>query len=217
MSHYTILGGHGKVALRTAELLAQHDDQVTSVIRNADHAADIEAVGAAPLVLDIETADVDALAAAFEGTDGVIFSAGAGGGNPDRTYAVDRDAAIRSMDAAKKAGVERYIIVSYDGAGPDHGVDPDNSFYPYAEAKAAADEHLRASELEWTILQPGALTLDEPTGSIGVGDEKREDRKTSRGNVASTIVACLRRSDTAHRTIAFSDGPTPIGEAITRE
>lgn len=217
MSHYTIIGGHGKIALRAARLLTDHGDSVTSLIRNPDHADDVKEVGADPTVLDIESADVAALTEAFTGTDAVIFSAGAGGGNPDRTYAVDRDAAIRSMDAAQAAGVERYIIVSYDGAGPNHGVDPSDSFYPYAEAKAAADEHLRGTELKWTILGPGKLTLDEPTDSIGIGEDKREDRKTSRGNVAAVIAACLHRPDTENRTIEFSDGPTPIGEALTRE
>ena len=217
MSHCTIIGGHGKIALRAARILTEHGDSVTSLIRNPDHADDVEEVGAVPTVLDIESADVDALVEVFTGTDAVIFSAGAGGGNPDRTYAVDRDAAIRSMDAAQAAGVERYIIVSYDGAGPNHGVDPASSFYPYAEAKAAADEHLRESALKWTILGPGKLTLDEPTDTIGVGEDKREDRNTSRGNVAAVIAACLRRPDTEHRMIEFSDGPTPIGEALTRE
>lgn len=217
MAHYTIIGGHGKIALRAEKLLSEHDDSITAVIRNPDQSADVEAAGADPLVLDVESADVDALAEAFEGTDAVIWSAGAGGGNPDRTYAVDRDAAIRTMDAAVRAGVPRYVIVSYDGAGPDHGVDPSSSFYPYAEAKTAADEHLRSTDLAWTILQPGTLTDDEPTELLGVGEGKREDRATSRGNVAAVIAACLRRPDTERRTLAFSDGDTPLGEALTRE
>ena len=121
------------------------------------------------------------------------------------------------MDACVAEGVERYVMVSYDGAGPDHGVPEDSSFFPYAEAKAAADAHLRETDLKWTILGPGALT-DEPGGeSIGVGDDKSEDRKTSRDVVADVIAAVLRRPDTIGRTIDFSDGDTPIGEALTRE
>ena len=99
----------------------------------------------------------------------MVFSAGAGGGNPARTYAVDRDAAIRVIDAAGQAGVRRFVMVSYFGAGPDHGVSQDNSFFPYAEAKAAADAHLRASDLDWTVLGPGRLTLEPATGRIAVG------------------------------------------------
>ena len=126
-------------------------------------------------------------------------------------------AAIRSMEACEAEGIERYVMVSYDGAGKDHGIAEDSSFFPYAEAKAAADEHLRESKLKWTILGPGALTEEPGNESIGVGDDKREDRKTSRDVVADVIAAVLRRPDTVGRTIEFSDGDTPIGEALTRE
>src|SRR5690625_7874140 len=91
--------------------------------------------------------------------DAVIWAAGAGGGNPQRTYGVDRDAAIASMDAAGRVGARRYVMVSYFGARPDHGVAADSSFFPYAEAKAAADQHLRGTELDWTILAPSRPTL----------------------------------------------------------
>ncbi len=125
----------------------------------------------------------------------MVFSAGAGGGNPDRTYAVDRDAAIRVIDAAGHAGVRRFVMVSYFGAGPDHGVPQDNSFFPYAEAKSAADAHLRASDLDWTVLGPGRLTLEPATGRIAVGaDDRREGGETSgvsREDVALVAAAAL--------------------------
>lgn len=213
----TIVGGHGKVALRAARILSEAGAEVYSVIRNPDHAEDVRAAGATPVVADVEKLDDDGFREVLRGSGSVVWSAGAGGGNPERTYAVDRDAAIRSMDACVAEGVERYVMVSYDGAGPDHGVPEDSSFFPYAEAKAAADAHLRETDLKWTILGPGALT-DEPGGeSIGVGDDKTEDRKTSRDVVADVIAAVLRRPDTIGRTIEFSDGDTPIGEALTRE
>lgn len=213
----TIVGGHGKVALRAARILSEAGAEVYSVIRNPDHAEDVRATGATPVVADVEKLDDDGFREVLRGSGSVVWSAGAGGGNPERTYAVDRDAAIRSMDACVAEGVERYVMVSYDGAGPDHGVPEDSSFFPYAEAKAAADAHLRETDLKWTILGPGALT-DEPGGeSIGVGDDKSEDRKTSRDVVADVIAAVLRRPDTIGRTIDFSDGDTPIGEALTRE
>ena len=212
----TIIGGHGKVALRAARILSAAGAEVYSVIRNPDHADDVREAGANPVVADVETLDVEGLREVLRGSGSVVFAAGAGGGSPDRTYAVDRDAAIRSIDAAAAEGVERYVMVSYDGAGPDHGVPEDDSFHPYAEAKAAADAHLRDSELDWTILGPGMLT-DEPGGeSIGVGGDKREDRATSRDVVAAVAAAVLRRPDTVRRTIEFSDGDTPIGEALTR-
>lgn len=212
MSRIAIIGGHGKVALLLTPLLVEQDHTVTAVIRNPDHAAEVEAVGATPLVADVEQLDTAGLADALREHDAVVWSAGAGGGNPERTRAVDRDAAIRSMDAAAEAGVGRYVMLSYCGAGPDHGVDPETPFFHYAEAKAAADEYLRGTDLDWTILGPSGLTLEAPTGSIQVG---REGSGTvSRGNVARVIAETLDANATVGRTIEFHDGPTPITEAL---
>src|SRR5277367_3465154 len=169
MSRIVIIGGHGKVALHLARILTDRGDQVTSVFRNPDHTDDVSATGARPVVADIENLDTPALADLLAGHDAVVFSAGAGGGDPARTYAVDRDAAIRVIDAAGRAAVHRFVMVSYFGAGPDHGVPKDNSFFAYADAKAAADAHLRGTGLDWTILGPGGLTLDAATGLITVG------------------------------------------------
>lgn len=213
----TIIGGHGKVALRAARILAGAGADVYSVIRNPDQSDTVRETGATPVVADVERLDDDEFREILRGSGSVVWSAGAGGGDPDRTYAVDRDAAIRSMRACSAEGIERYVMVSYDGAGPDHGVPEDSAFYPYAEAKAAADAHLRDSGLEWTILGPGKLTDESGRGSIAVGENKREDRATSRDVVADVIAAVLRRPDTVGRTIEFSDGDTPIGEALTRE
>ncbi|WP_061512236.1 SDR family oxidoreductase [Mycolicibacterium phlei] len=205
--------GHGKVALHLAAVLTERGDEVTSVFRNPDHADDVRATGATPVVADIEQLDTDALATIVAGHDAVVFSAGAGGGNPARTYAVDRDAAIRVIDAAGQAGVPRFIMVSYFGAGPDHGVPEDNSFFPYAEAKAAADAHLRASALRWTILGPGRLTLEPATGRIALGPEAAKGEVT-RQDVALVAAACLADDSTIGRTIEFNNGDVPIAEAI---
>lgn len=122
MARIALIGGHGKVALLAEPLLVDAGHSVSAIIRNPDHRADIEATGATPVVADVETMDTEALTQLLGDHDVVVWSAGAGGGKPDRTYAVDRDAAIRSMDAAKAAGIKRYVMVSYLGAKPDHGV-----------------------------------------------------------------------------------------------
>ena len=214
MSRVLVIGGHGKVALLLAPLLAARGDQVFAVIRNPDHADDVRAAGAEPVVSDIEALDVDALTDLISGHDAVVWSAGAGGGSRERTYAVDRDAAIRSMDAAAKAGVNRYVMVSYFGAGPDHGVPEDNSFFAYADAKSAADAHLSATDLEWTILQPSALTLDPPTGRIDV--HAAESASVSRADVAAVIAAALADPSTVGRSIRFNSGDVTISEAVAR-
>jgi uncharacterized protein YbjT (DUF2867 family) len=215
MSRIVIIGGHGKVALHLARILSDRGDEVTSVFRNPDHADDVSATGAHPVVADIEKLDTPALADLLAGHDAVVFSAGAGGGDPTRTYAVDRDAAIRVIDAAGQAGVRRFVMVSYFGAGPDHGVPQDDPFYPYAEAKAAADAHLRASDLDWTVLGPGRLTMEPATGRIAVGIDADEKGSVSREDVALVVAAALNDDSTIHRTINFTNGDLPIPEALT--
>lgn len=211
-----IIGGHGKVALRLSPLLRGAGHEVDAIIRNPEHAEEVAGTGALPVVADVEQLDTDALTDLLAGHDLVVWSAGAGGGNPERTYAVDRDAAIRSMDAAVRAGVDRYVMVSYFGAGPDHGVPEDNPFFPYADAKAAADEHLRASTLDWVILGPSGLTLDPPTGRIEVAlpGADVEGGQVSRDDVARVVAAVVEREDLHGRTVQFNNGPVPIDEAL---
>jgi uncharacterized protein YbjT (DUF2867 family) len=211
MARVIVIGGHGKVALQLARILSERGDQVTSVFRNPDHSDDVAATNAQPVAADIEQLDTDALAGLLTGHHAVVFSAGAGGGSPARTYAVDRDAAIRAIDAAAQAGVRRFVMVSYFGAGPDHGVPQGDPFFPYAEAKAAADAHLRASDLDWTVLGPGRLTLEPATGRITVGKGKGE---VSRADVALVVAATLHDDSTIRRTIEFNNGDIPIAEAL---
>lgn len=209
--HIIVIGGHGKVALRLARILTERGDQVTSVFRNPGHTDEVAATGAKPVTADIEQLDTEALADLLAGHDAVVFSAGAGGGDPARTYAVDRDAAIRVIDAAARANVKRFVMVSYFGAGPNHGVSPEDSFFAYAEAKAAADAHLRATDLDWTVLGPGRLTLDSGTGHIEVDKAKGE---VSRADVAAVVAAALQDDSTIGRTINFNNGEVPIAEAL---
>jgi uncharacterized protein YbjT (DUF2867 family) len=207
-----VIGGHGKVALLLAPLLVDAGDEVTAIYRNPAHTAHVEATGARGVVADVETLGVEEIAALLAGHDAVVWSAGAGGGNPTRTMAVDRDAAIRSMDAAREASLGRYVMVSYFGAGPDHGTPPGSRFYPYAEAKAAADTYLRSTALDWTILGPSRLTPDPPTGSISTTDET--SGQVTRADVAAVIAAVLKDDSTIRRTIRFNNGPTPIAAAL---
>ena len=217
MSHSTsrivIIGGHGKIALLAAPLLVADGHEVISVIRNPAQADDVAATGAPPLVLS----GTEELAQAFAGADAVVWSAGAGGkGGPERTDAVDRAAAIRTMEAAEAAGVRRYIMVSFITAYGE--VADDHPLRAYAIAKIAADRHLQTTDLDWTILGPGLLTQDEPTGAITVGrmgaGESSTDAPTSRGNVARVIAAVIDEPASIGRVIPFRDGGTPIAQAV---
>ena len=216
MSDITIIGGHGKVALQLSQILTGDGHRVNSVIRSESQIQDVEDTGANAVVADVQNLDTEGLTELLTGQDAVVWSAGAGGGDPERTYAVDRDAAIRSMDAAQAAGVNRYVMVSYIGAGQDHGIPEDDSFYAYAQSKADADDHLRASSLNWTILGPGTLTDDETTGMITLEPGQDDDAaNTARGNVAWVAAAALTAPDTTvGRKIDFADGDTVITEAL---
>ncbi|MDR6320678.1 SDR family oxidoreductase [Actinoplanes couchii] len=217
MERIVVIGGHGKVARLLVPLLTSAGHAVTAVIRNPDHATEVAATGAIPLVADVERLDADTLAGHFAGHDAIIWSAGAGGGDPARTYAVDRDAAIRSMAAAEQAGVRRYLMVSYFGAGPGHGILEDNPFFPYAEAKAAADTHLAGTALSWTILAPSKLTDGPATGRIETGTRGATPGEVSRADVAAVTLAVLHDPSTIGRTISFNTGSTRIAEALTSE
>jgi len=212
MARILIFGGHGKVALLLEPLLTARGDQVTAVIREAGQADDVRAAGADPVVFDVESASREAMAMLIAGHDAVVWSAGAGGGSPERSRAVDLDAAVRSMDAAGDAEVRRYVMVSYFGSSPAHGIDPSNSFFAYAEAKAAADEHLRATSLDWTVLAPSRLTLEAPTGRVDATADV--SGSVSRADVAAVIAQTLIEPATIRRTIRFNEGDQPIDLAL---
>jgi uncharacterized protein YbjT (DUF2867 family) len=207
-----VIGAHGKVARLLLPVLVDRDVEVRGLVRKDEQAPFVRQVGGEPVLLDVEHASTEEIAEALRGADAVVWSAGAGGGNPDRTYAVDRDAAIRSMDAARAAGVDRYVMVSWIGSVPEHGIPEDAAFYPYADAKIAADDHLRGTELAWTVLGPGTLTLEPGRGSVNPGARFDDGDVTSRELVAQVAVAVLADDRAARRTLVFGDGDVPIDE-----
>ena len=217
MTTVAIIGGHGKIALLLAELLTSQGHSVRSLFRNEDHAPEVAATGATPVVADVEQLDVPALSELIEGVDAVVWSAGAGGGNPARTYAVDRDAAIRSMNATAELGIERYVMVSYFGASPNHRVPQEDPFFAYAEAKSAADQYLRGTGLAWTIAAPGRLSNDPGSGLIEVNyDGHVAPMAVSRADAAAVIAALLPAQNSVGAFVEFNNGDTPIAEAVAQ-
>lgn len=212
MAHVLVIGAHGKIALIAQELLVAEGHTVTGVVRNPDHTGDVRATGAEPVVADVETMDTAQLTELVSGADVVVWSAGAGGGNPARTFAVDRDAAIRTTDAVAAAGVPHLVMVSYFGAGPDHGVAPDHFFFPYADAKSAADAYIEQAPVRWTILRPSTLTL-EPAGGIATSDTV--EKEVSRATVAHVIAEVVASPETAvGRIIRFNDGDEDVRAVV---
>jgi len=205
-----VAGGHGQIALRLLKLLAQRGDRARGLIRNPDHAADLEAAGAEAVVCDME--DEQNLSPYVEGAEAIVFAAGAGAGSgPERKRTVDLGAAVKLIDAAQARGIRRYLMVSSVGADdPGSGSE---EMRPYLEAKHEADEALAASGLDFTIVRPGRLTDDAGTGLVAAGpDMPRGD--VPRDDVAATLAAALALEETIGKTFVVVGGETPIEDAL---
>ncbi|MBB6175079.1 nucleoside-diphosphate-sugar epimerase [Nocardiopsis mwathae] len=211
-----IAGGHGKIALRLERLLADRGDTPVGLIRNPDHAADVTAAGAEPVVIDLEAATATELTEKVMGADAVVFAAGAGpGSGAARKDTVDRAAARLLADAASLAGVRRYIMVSAIGVDDGPAPDAEPVWAAYVEAKRAADADLRERSLEtdWTILRPGRLTDEPGSGKVRLA-EKTGRAAVSRDDVAAVIVALLDEPATIGRVLELVDGETPVADAV---
>jgi uncharacterized protein YbjT (DUF2867 family) len=209
MTTIVIAGGHGQIALRLARLLSARGDAVRSLIRNPGHGAGVHAAGAEPVIADME--ELDSLAEFVEGADAVVFAAGAGpGSGPERKRTVDLGGAVKLLDAARATGARRYLMVSSIGA--DDPSSASGSMRPYLEAKAEADAALSASDLDWTIVRPGALTDDPGTGMVAVGDLGRGS--VTRDDVAAVLAGCLDEPATVGKTFVLLQGETPIAQAL---
>lgn len=209
-----IAGGHGQIALRLHRHLVARGAAPVGLIRNPDHAADLRAAGAEPVLCDLEATDLDTLAGHLRGADAVVFAAGAGPGSGQaRKDTVDRAAAALLADAAERAGLRRYLMVSSMGAGAPPRAGTEETFASYLRAKSAADEDLRRRDLDWTILRPGRLTDEAGTGrvrlgaGVGYGAVPRDD-------VAAVLAALLDAPASAGLVLELVGGATPVPAAV---
>ncbi len=209
-----IAGGHGKIALHLERLLSERGDHPVGLIRDAGQEADLIAVGAHPVLVDLENTTAPALSEHLAGADAVVFAAGAGpGSTAERKDSVDRAAAALLADAAALAGIRRYLLVSAIGA--DAGAQPEHDpvFAAYMSAKQAADEDLRTRDLDWTVVRPGALT--DASGSGHVTLAARVGRgSVSREDVAAVLVALLDEPRTAGLSLDLVSGRHPVADAV---
>ncbi|KAK5122613.1 hypothetical protein LTR85_003876 [Meristemomyces frigidus] len=231
-----IFGGSGKCARHITRLLAAEGHTVHSVIRNPDQRPDIEGLGGEPIVQSIEESSVDDLANTITSSKAstVLWCAGAGGGSPGRTKAVDNEGAIRSMEATAQAGVKRYIIISaidvrdrrnkpepewYDDNDRQRSEKVWTAIGPYMQAKFAADRNLVTENgrrgLEYTIVRPGGLTNEAGQGTIAAG-KVHLGSTISREDVAQTVVECLKNDGTKGLAFDCVGGDTPIAEAVAQ-
>jgi len=207
-----IAGGHGQIALRLAKILSGRGDEVVALIRNPNHADDVRQVGAEPAVVDLEHASDDELAQAIAGSDAVVFAAGAGAGSGSaRKETMDYGGAVKLITAAKQVEAGRYVIVSSMGANPD--ASGEDTFSVYLRAKGRADDAVRASGLDATVVRPGGLTNNAGTGRVRLGESVPRGQ-VSRDDVAAVLVAVLDSPNTIGRTVDLIGGDTPVAEAV---
>jgi uncharacterized protein YbjT (DUF2867 family) len=204
-----VAGGHGQVALHLLRLLAENGHHGRGLIRNPDHAPDLERIGAVPVLCDLETDDAVPHVGAAEA---IVFAAGAGpGSGAERKRTVDYGGAVKLIDAAKKNGIDRYVMVSALGVShPELWPEP---MVPYYEAKRDADEALIRSGLTYTIVRPGTLTDDVGTGlvEIGFGLERGE---IPRDDVAATLYFTLDAVNTYGQAFDVVSGDDPVEDAV---
>lgn len=210
--HTLIAGGHGKIALILTELLGGKGGRVRSLIRNIDHASAVSGAGGDPMVLDLEATTDEELDLALTDIDAIVFAAGAGpGSSAERKNTVDHRGAAKLMEAAKRVGPKRYVIVSSTGADPD--AEGDEIFAAYLRAKGRADRDLVASGLDFTIVRPVALTDEPGSRRVAVGPEPGQPT-VSREDVAGVLAEVLERDDTIGLIFQLSSGDKSITEAL---
>lgn len=216
MSTIAIIGGRGAIAQQLTALLVERGDRVLSVIRKPEQAEDVRAAGAEPVVLDLETATTRELVAGINGADAIVFAAGAGAGSGTiRKRTVDLGAALHTVDAAKQAGIARLVQISFITAQLPTPADTQEAFAAYWDAKRQADDALRGSGLDWTIVRPGSLTDDPATGRGRVAaDLSGEQVRTRRADVARFVTLVLDEPRSAGHDLDIGEGDTPLAEAL---
>lgn len=212
MANVFIVGAAGKVGSRLVKRLSDNDHQATAMHRKPEQSDSLTGLGGKPCLLSITDASVDSLATAMKGADTVVFSAGAGGASVELTNAVDGEGLEKSVDAAQAAGVKRFILVS---AFPDagRGKHISETFENYMRVKRLADVYLAQSKLDWVILRPGTLTLEEGTGKVNAGLAIKYG-DISRDDVAETLLAIIENEGISRKIIELTEGETPVREAI---
>lgn len=205
----SVVGGHGSIAMLLHPILKEKGHQVRGIIRKDEQAEDLREVGAEPVVCDIEK--TDDISEAVGEVDAVLFAAGAGpGSGAKRKWTVDRDGAIKLIEAAKKNSIDRYVMISAMGTDTPRG---NEVFRTYLQAKEEADEALRNSGLDYTIIKPGRLTDEPGNGKVSLAP-KLERAEIPRADVAAVLAEVFETPGTAGLQLNLVSGEQPIQQAV---
>jgi uncharacterized protein YbjT (DUF2867 family) len=205
-----VAGGHGQIARHLLRQLAAAGHHPRGMIRNPDHAADLEADGAVPVLCDLEHDDPEPHVGTAQA---IVFAAGAGpGSGAERKRTMDYGGAVKLIAAAEKLGVRRYLMVSSMGAGDPASAS--EQMRPYQQAKHDADVALADSSLDWTIVRPGRLTDGPGSGRVDLARSLGRYGEVPREDVAAVLLAMLEAENTVRGTYELLGGDVPVEEAV---
>ncbi|MDZ7807503.1 MAG: SDR family oxidoreductase [Gracilimonas sp.] len=209
-----IIGANGQIGTRLAHQLIESEHTPVAMVRKEEQVEKFEKDGILTVLADLE----EDISHAFKDIDGVVFTAGSGANTPkSQTKVIDEEGAKKAVDEAGNAGVTRFVMVSALMANRDPHMWTD-SMQHYYEAKSSADEYLRNSGLDYTVLMPGRLTNEKGTGMVELSKriEDLKDRSITRDDVASVIVNLLNAKNTINKSLDLLQGDTPVKEAVSK-
>jgi len=209
-----IVGANGQIGKHLVSSFQDHNQlDAKAMIRKEEQASYFENMGAETAVVDLE-GEIEPIAKAAEGVDAIVFTAGSGPNTgADKTVLVDLDGAVKTMKAAEKAGVKRFVMISSYDTTREAIQSASSSFAPYVAAKHYADEWLRSTNLDYTIIHPGKLTNDEGTGKVNAASRVERD-EIPREDVANVIVASLENALTVGKEFQVVKGTKQINDAV---
>lgn len=209
-----VAGANGQTARRLVRMLVEDGHEVRGLVRKQEQTQNVESDGAEPALVDLEADEVDGkVGDAVRGCEAIIFAAGAGpGSGAARKETMDYGGAVKLIEAAERHGVWRYLMLSTMGA--DDPESREEAMRPYMRAKGKADEQLRNSGLDYTIIRPGRLTDDEGTGRIDAAESLGRYGEIPREDVARTFAVALEAGNTHGKTFEILSGDTPVEEAV---
>lgn len=209
-----VVGANGQIGQHFVNLLKDSQEHSPkAMVRKQEQAESFRNSGVEAVLADLE-GNVEALAAAAEGCDAIVFTAGSGGKTgPEKTLLIDLDGAVKTAEAAEKAGIQRFIMVSAIQAHKRENWS--EALKPYFVAKHYADRMLMNSNLNYTIIRPGGLTNESGSGKIAAA-ENLERATIPREDVASTILAALSEEKTFKRAFDLVAGERPIADALKK-
>lgn len=207
-----VIGATGGVGGRVISRLIADGHAVTGMHRAPDGADAIRGAGARAVRGDVAADSAADLADLIAGHDAVVFCAGAGGG--DQVTAIDGAGPGNAAQAAARAGVTRFVLVSVFMDAWRGDESPGEDFERYMSAKRHADVDLAATDLDWLIVRPGTLTDDDGTGRITAGMAVAYDT-IPRDDVAGFIAAGVFTPGLNRVAVEITAGETPIEEALS--